>query len=276
MMSNQAREPAMSQWWIRLILTGLALLLCVAPAGAVLGGSVLIFSEAGPQACPTGSAAPVDPPPVATLPQDCGIDPHGNAVVAWALSIAAHLYPCPDMYDPGQLPPYMDTCYNQAMPRAVIQYWEETCPGCSQWQNGNLQCVMLVLAAFGLAGAPAPIAGNAITFWWSYAHLPGWIEIPSFFLPGSTSELAPPSARGLPRPGDMVVWYISWDPLVGHIAVVVNVTLPSPARLGSLTFAEANGPAPLYTMSINPDLSVNAWPGYYVAGYVRNIGVAPA
>jgi hypothetical protein len=63
---------------------------------------------------------------------------------------------------------------------------------------------------------------------------------------------------------------------VGHIAVVVSVALPSPGHQGSLTFAEANGPTPLYTMSINPDLSVNAWPGYYVAGYVRNIGAAPA
>jgi hypothetical protein len=74
----------------------------------------------------------------------------------------------------------------------------------------------------------------------------------------------------------MVVWYISWDPFVGHIAVVVKVTPPSAGgREGSLTFAEANGPTPLYTMSINPDLTVNAWPGYFVAGYVRHIGGTP-
>jgi hypothetical protein len=74
----------------------------------------------------------------------------------------------------------------------------------------------------------------------------------------------------------MVVWYISWDPFVGHIAVAVQVTPPGPGgRAGSLTFAEANGPTPLYTMTINPDLTVNAWPGYFVAGYVRYIGGAP-
>jgi hypothetical protein len=97
-----------------------------------------------------------------------------------------------------------------------------------------------------------------------------------FFAPGSTSTLAAPSQRGLPRPADMVVWYISWDPFVGHIAVVVQVTPPGAGgRAGSLTFAEANGPTPLYTMTINPDLTVNAWPGYFVAGYVRHIGGAP-
>jgi hypothetical protein len=240
-----------------------------------MGGSFLIFSSTGPRECPTTAAGAANSTLVATLPEDCGIDPHGNAIVAWALAIAAHLYPCPDIYDPGQLPPYMDTCYNQGMPPAVIQYWESTCPGCSEWQNGNLQCVMLVLAALGLGGARAPVAGNAISFWWNYAHLPGWLEVPSFFLPGSTSVLAPLSTRGPPRPGDMVVWFISWDPLVGHIAIVVKVTLPSSGHPGSLTFAEANGPTPLYTMSINPDLSVNTWPGYYVAGYVRNIGAVP-
>ena len=164
MMSNQTRETALSHWWVRFILIGLALLLCAAPASAVLGGSLLSFSAAVPQACPTVSTTPVSPTSSAGVPQDCGIDPHGNAIVAWALSIAAHLYPCPDIYNPGQLPPHMDTCYNQGMPRAVIQYWEETCPGCSAWQNGNLQCVMLVLAAFGLGGAQAPVAGNAISF----------------------------------------------------------------------------------------------------------------
>jgi hypothetical protein len=222
-----------------------------------------------------GVSAPAGSTPSAT-PTYCGIDPgidpEGNAIVAWALAIAAHLYPCPDIFTPGQLPPFMDVCYDRGLPPAVARYWEATCPGCASWENGNLQCVMSVLAAFGLGGAPAPVAGNAISFWWSYAERPGWVEIPVFFTPGSTTLLAPPSSRGLPRPGDMVVWYISWDPLVGHIAVVVRVTPPRGDREGSLTFAEANGPTPLYTMSINPDLTVNAWPGYFVAGYVRHVG----
>jgi hypothetical protein len=254
--------------------------MCVAP-GSALMGSLLLVSQAGfkPDVC-GGRGTPPAPArataATSVLTGDCGIDPKGNAIVAWALAIAAHLYPCPDIYVPGQLPPYMDVCYDGRMPRAVIRYWEATCPGCREWQNGNLQCVMSVLASFGLGGAPPPIAGNAISFWWNYAHLPGWLEVPSFFAPGSTMMLAAPLQRGLPRPGDMVVWYISWDPFVGHIAVVVQVTPPGVAgREGSLTFAEANGPIPLYTMSINPDLTVNAWPGYFVAGYVRYTGAAP-
>ncbi len=327
-MSNQPRFPVL-RWWAVLLLGGLSLVICAAPAAAIMG-SLLILTQVRSQGCgsrqisqvsqsilhvhnvPQVLPTPVlvsrahlpsigsgvqhqnliaramtsqqhvlvntqaEPTPSATIPGGCGIDSHGNAIVAWALAIAAHLYPCPDVYDLGQLPPYMDVCYDRGMPEAVIQYWEQTCPGCREWQNGNLQCVMSVLAAFGLGGAPAPVAGNAITFWWNYAHVPGWIEIPNFFEPGSTTMLATPMARGLPQPGDMVVWYISWDPFVGHIAVVVKVTSPTAGQLGSLTFAEANGPTPLYTMSINPDLTVNAWPGYFVAGYVRYIGIGSA
>jgi hypothetical protein len=278
-MSNpQPHPPATARWWVVLLVAGLVLLACVAP-GSALMGSLLLVSQAGlqSQGC-GGSGTPLAPvrgtAATSTLAAgDCGIDPKGNAIVAWALAIAAHLYPCPDIYVPGQLPPYMDVCYDSGMSTAVIRYWEATCPGCREWQNGDLQCVMSVLASFGLGGAPAPVAGNAITFWWNYAHLPGWVEVPVFFAPGSTSMLAAPLERGLPRPGDMVVWYISWDPFVGHIAVVVRVTPPSGGgRAGSLTFAEANGPTPLYTMSINPDLTVNTWPGYFVAGYVRYIG----
>jgi hypothetical protein len=257
--------PPAQRWPLILLLSGVLLLVCVAPSG-VLMSSLLLFSPATVAEC--GSAGPTP----ATTTTSCGIDPDGNAIVAWALAIASHLYPCPDIFEPGQLPPYMDVCYDEGMPPAVIRYWEATCPGCIQWRNGNLQCVMSVLAAFGLGGAPAPVAGNAISFWWDYAHRPGWVEIPVFFAPGSTSSLAAPSIRGLPRPGDMVVWYISWDPLVGHIAVVVRVRPPRGDEQGSLSVAEANGPTPLYTMSINPDLTVNAWPGYFVAGYVRHVG----
>ncbi len=263
-MSNLPQRPA-ARWLLVFLVVGLVLLLCVAPASTVME-SILLYSHGDSPACGTATTV--------TLPGECGIDSDGNAIVAWALTIAAHLYACPDIYNPGQLPPYMDVCYDREMPAAVIRYWETTCPGCRQWQNGNLQCVMSVLAAFGLGGARAPVTGNAIAFWWNYAHTPGWIEVPSFFAPGSTTDLAAPSARGLPQPGDMVVWYISWDPFVGHIAVVVKVTPPTTGAAGRLTFAESNGPTPLYTMTINLDLTVTAWPGYFVAGYIRYTGGA--
>jgi hypothetical protein len=166
-MSSLQPEPLRVHTWVALLLCGLALLMCVAPASA-LTGSLLFVSQPAGQSPVCGADGGVSPPATDRAKAattsislgDCGIDPRGNAIVAWALAIAAHLYPCPDIYIPGQLPPYMDVCYDGGMPAAVIRYWEATCPGCREWQNGNLQCVMSVLAAFGLGGAPASRGGQ--------------------------------------------------------------------------------------------------------------------
>ena len=126
-----------------------------------------------------------------------------------ALSIAAHLYGNPD------------TWYDAGMPQPVLQFWASACPsgsGCwVDWQEGSLQCVLLVTGAYALAGSPLPAAGNAIDFWSLYQHRPGWLEVPS--------ATAPPSQRGLPMPGDIMVWYDP-PPLVGHVAIVVGVIPP--------------------------------------------------
>ena len=126
-----------------------------------------------------------------------------------------------------------------------------------------MQCVLLVTAAYALAGSPLPAAGNAIDFWTLYQHRPGWIEVPS--------AMAPPSQRGLPLPGDIMVWYDP-PPLVGHVAIVVAVTPPLAGHNGSVTFAEANGPGALVTQTLLPDLSVVTWSNpipYSVLGYIR-------
>lgn len=175
--------------------------------------------------------------------------PQAAAVVAAALAMAAHLHGNPDVW------------YDASFPQAVLAYWARTCPGCSEWQNGNLQCVMFVLAAYGVAGLPPPAAGNAVTFWALYAHRPGWIEVPS--------DAAPPGLRGLPLPGDMMVWYSALEPNVGHIAIVVGVSPPNAGQPGAITFAEANGPGPLVTEPLLPDLSVQTWNHYTVLGYIR-------
>lgn len=179
------------------------------------------------------------------------INPNGNAIVAVALEMASHLHGNPDVW------------YDAGFPQAVISYWKQTCPGCSQWRNGNLQCVMLALAAYGVAGIHPPAAGNAITFWSLYANRPGWVEI--------SAAWAPPGQRGLPQPGDWIVWYNSFEPAVGHIAVVVQVAPPTGGRSGSVTFAEANGPGPLVTETLLPDLTVRTWSGYAVVGYIRHV-----
>src|SRR5262249_47923517 len=97
--------PPASRWLVILLISAV-LLGCVAPSG-VLMSSLLLLSPASVVECGSGG------PPPATATTGCGIDPEGNAIVAWALAIAAHLYPCPDIFDPRELPPYMDVCYDR-------------------------------------------------------------------------------------------------------------------------------------------------------------------
>ncbi len=180
---------------------------------------------------------------------------NGSSIAQAALSIAAHLYGNPD------------TWYDAGVPQPVLQFWARACPGGSgcwvDWQEGSLQCVLLVTGAFALAGSPLPAAGNAIDFWALYQHRPGWLEVPS--------ATAPPSQRGLPMPGDIMVWYDP-PPLVGHVAIVVGVIPPLNGHNGSITFAEANGPGSLVTQTLLPDLTVATWSNpipYSVLGYIR-------
>jgi CHAP domain len=181
---------------------------------------------------------------------------NGSSVALAAISIAAHLYGNPD------------TWYDAGMPQPVLRFWANACPsgsGCwVDWQEGSLQCVLLVTGAFALGGSPLPAAGNAIDFWSLYQHRPGWLEVPS--------ATAPPSQRGLPMPGDIMVWYDP-PPLVGHVAIVVGVNPPLFGHNGSVTFAEANGPGPIVIQTLLPDLSVVTWSNhipYSVLGYIRH------
>lgn len=200
---------------------------------------------------PTTNASP--PGGVACYPPSG----NGSGVAQVALTIAAHLYGNPD------------TWYDAGMPQPVLQFWATACPigsGCwADWQQGSVQCVPLVIASYALAGSPLPAAGNAIDFWSLYQHRPGWLEVPS--------AIAPPSQRGLPTPGDIMVWYDP-PPLVGHVAIVVGVIPPVQGHNGSVTFAEANGPGSLVTQTLLPDLTVVTWSNpipYSVLGYIRPV-----
>src|SRR5260370_28667684 len=99
-----------------------------------------------------------------------------------ALSIAAHVYGNPD------------TRYDAGMPLPVLQFWARACPsgsGCwADWQEGSLQCVLLVTGAYALAGSPLPAAGNAIDFLSLYHHRPCRRHGPP--------APAPPEPTGLP------------------------------------------------------------------------------
>ena len=237
------------------ILAGLLVLVLVVSLLLVPAALVAFGDGGGGYGCPTptisGSpTAGAQPSPTGTT-TDC-INPDGNAVVAVALAMAAHLHGNPDVW------------YDSGFPPAVIAYWQQTCPGCREWQNGNLQCVMFALAAYGVAGIRPPAAGNAIRFWALYAHRAGWVEIPS--------AVAPPEERSLPQPGDWMVWFNVHEPGVGHIAVVIQVHAPFAGQAGAVTFAEANGPGPIVIQTLLPDLTVLTWRnGYSVVGYIRHL-----
>lgn len=193
----------------------------------------------------------------------------GNAQVAQAAGLIAQHLQCPRQTGPCSAS-NPDSYYDTGIPQPVLAFWAKGCPpgsGCyADWQNGNLQCVMMVTAAYALAGIPLPAAGNAIDFWSLYANRPGWVEIPSS-APGTS-----PAQRGLPVPGDIMVW---WDPppAVGHIAIVLGIVPPANSQNGSVTFAEANGPGPIVTEPLLPDLSVATWQNYTVYGYIRSLAL---
>ena len=237
---------------------------CPTPAAtATVTGTVTATAQAA-TATPGATAS------TTATPTPYCVNPNANNIVYWAMQAEAHLYDCG--------PKQMDECYDAGFPQPLIDWWIKTCAGCSEWQNGNLQCVMLAGAVFGVAGLPlywGPRGvANGIDFWYNYFNYPNWVEIPAYFEPGTTTP-APQSARGLPAPGDLIAWYNQYTPWGGHLAVVVQVIPPQTGHSGSVTFFEANGPGPLFTEPLNADLTVSTWPGYFVAGYIRPLSVPP-
>ena len=157
---------------------------------------------------------------------------------------------------------------NDPLMQSVYQFWVESCGAngviCTEAVSGNLQCVEFVTGAMYLSGIRLPYVGDAITFWDGYADQSGWDRV-------ATSQ-------SYPQLGDMVVWQ-GGD--FGHIAIVINVVLPTASQDGSVTVAQGNGmgnrwdasqssdPGNWYTMPLHPDGSVQTWAGYTVLGYIR-------
>ena len=191
-----------------------------------------------------------------------------GSVAQSALAMARSLYQCRAPGDPAGYT--WDKCYTSNMPQEALDYWASVCPygsGCwPYWQNGNLQCVELVTAAYAMAGNPLPRSGNAIAFWSLYRGLSGWAEIPVALSWGNGAP------RGLPQPGDMLIWYNAGEPTLGHIAIALQVQDPSAGAPGSVTFAQANGPAALQSLAIAPDFSVTNSGSMTLVGYIRYVG----
>ncbi len=182
--------------------------------------------------------------------------PRNQAVVNAALYVASGLSNGP--------PDNLDTWYRVDRIPAAVTYWQQTCSGCSAWQQGQLQCVMLITAAYGLAGQPLPPFNNmnAIDFWTSgfFAHRDGW-------------EMIPPTS--IPYPGDMAVFASPHFDGVGHIVIIVDVKLPdSTGHGGYVQFVEANGPGALVQMPLVLDTNghylMGIWTTYTVKGYIRH------
>ncbi|HVB23424.1 MAG TPA: CHAP domain-containing protein [Ktedonobacteraceae bacterium] len=213
---------------------------------------------ATPVAKPTGTA-PVCVPPSGS----------GKQVVAWAQAMAAALYVNPACHGQISYPNCYYTWYKAPgstyppgapdFPEAVIQYGEQVCPGCSAWANGTYQCVSFVRGAYSQV-YPMRLSANAFALWALYATQPGWVEIPS--------GASPPDQRGLPQPGDVLVFK---DASIGHVAIVMSVAVPTQNANGSITFSNANSVSPYTTMPLLPDLTVDtsSWPGYTAWGYIR-------
>ena len=207
-----------------------------------------------------------------------------SSVVASAETLQNHVY--------GQQANEYDS--SDPVMEQARQYWLTTCTVqgqlCPQAQSGNLQCVLFVSAAFAGAGDPLPVLGNAVDFWTLYYNRAGWSRI------GATAS--PAGSRGLPRPGDLMVWaggqHLEKGKMVayGHIAIVVHVVPPTPVHDGSVTVAQANAPGNrfaqkevpgnFFTLPLHPDLSVDGWSAwtstagvaygaYTVLGYLRQM-----
>lgn len=137
-------------------------------------------------------------------------------------------------------------------PLAAQQTWQT--PG---WGNGNVQCVAFVAGVYHQAGKTLPATPNATDFWGTYHNLPGWTEVAN--------------GQALPQPGDIIALSGGVQGF-GHVAVVTGVVPPTGGQPGRVTFAQANSPTSQGSLTIAPDGSVQAWPGYQVQGFIRAQG----
>jgi CHAP domain len=198
---------------------------------------------------------------VPSLSPSLGGQTGNTTAVAWAQAEAAHLH-CQQSSPPqlvgvgdclnGRLQVPRDVWYDATFPPAISAWAAQHCAGCAAWENGNFQCVALVIGAYALTSTPLPVTTqNADQYWATFAHRPGWLEIP---------------AGGVPLPGDIMVWA---GGTFGHLSIVTAVDL----TLHTVTFAQADGQAPVQTLSLRPNLTVNTFNGYWnaftVVGSIR-------
>jgi CHAP domain len=257
-------------------LTGLSASLAWSQSGGYGGGPGICLSATVTETAgsPTPGSSAATPSPAGTLPGCVPTSKVGAQVVALAKAMADALYVNPAC---GRYISYPDCYYtwykapgssyppgSPTFPQAVIDYGQQVCPGCSAWANGTYQCVSFVRGAYSQV-YPMTLTANAFDLWAIYAGQPGWQEIPS--------AAAPAGQRGLPMPGDVMIFK---DTSIGHAGIVMSVLLPTATIDGAITFSNSNSVSPYTTMPLLPDLTVDtsSWPGYTVWGYIRPAGTS--
>ena len=252
-------------------LTGLSASLAWSQSGGYGGGPgiCLAATATATKGSPTPGSFVATPSPTITVPGCVPASQIGAQVVALAKSMADALYVNPACGGHISYPDCYYTWYKAPgstyppglpiFPQAVIDYARQICPGCAAWANGTYQCVSFVRGAYSQV-YPMRLTANAFDLWAIYAGQPGWQEIPS--------ATAPPRQRGLPMPGDVMIFQ---DTSIGHAAIVMSVLRPSATVDGAITFSNSNSVSPYTTMPLLPDLTVDTsrWPGYTVWGYIR-------
>ena len=187
------------------------------------------------------------------------VGPANTAIAQNALQMAEHLH------DGGTYG--FDVIMDAGFPQPALDFWDSLCghAGCGRALSGNLQCGQFVGMAYGWAGLPLVGANTVIEWWTDYAagRQPGWVEIPN--------------GQGQPQPGDILMLDTpNPGPFAGegHAGIVVSVQHPvaESGLVGSLLFAEANGPTPFVTMPLEANGALDMlWQGYTVKGFLRHV-----
>ncbi len=257
-------------------LTGMAASFAWTEGGGYGSGPGICQTTTPGMGSPTPGTPGATPSPTGTAPACVPASAIGAQVVALARAMADALYVNPACGGHISYPDCYYTWYKapksryplgvSTFPQAVIQYGEQVCPDCSAWANSTYQCVSFVRGAYSQV-YPMTLTANAFDLWATYAGQPGWQEIPS--------AAAPAGQRGVPMPGDVLIFK---DAGIGHAGIVMSVVLPTATMDGVITFSNSNSVSPYTTMLLLPDLTVDtsSWPGYTVWGYLRPAGAASA
>src|SRR5579859_1215078 len=189
-----------------------------------------------------------------------------NQVTLDAKLIALHLHDCRTLGSQnaqqngcqGSFPRY--AAYDPGFPSTILQWGNNRCGSCWEWQSGSFQCVSLVTGAYALFH-PLDFTGDGNQFAGLYsssaARAAGYRFIPT--------------GQGLPiTPGDIMTWA---GGTAGHVSIVLGWRAPSANQPGAITFAQANAWKSVDTLPIHPDLTIATengyWNGYKVLGYIH-------